>query len=94
MLDFQVEHGAFDKIIVESSPFLRTLQTATKAARRLTLSDEIKRTFDGKIVVNYKYSEVLTDQLFKEDPLRELLYNRNDISSKYLDNISLVKSEP
>ena len=59
----------FDKIIIETSPFLRCMQTAAQVAKALN---------HPKVVINYRLSEMLN--LFKDNPLPSLeisLYRGN-----------------
>ena len=50
----------FDEVIVESSPFLRCLQTASRVARVLEVPN---------IHINYRVSESLYDTCFDDDQI-------------------------
>ena len=54
---------SFDKVMVESSPFVRTLMTAGQIAPYLGVSE---------IQVNYQLSEALDTDCFNSDPMPHL----------------------
>ena len=63
-LKMWLRNGVYDKITIESSPFLRTLQTAAIIAEELGV-EEVK--------VNYKAFEWLNDHQFKNMAVMETL---------------------
>ena len=74
---FEQKGWSFDNIIIESSPFLRSMQTAAWVAHELDITD---------IVINYQISENITttdpgckalDWHFKENPMPNLEYTKS-----------------
>ena len=55
----------FDKIIIECSPFLRCMQTASYLGHALGVTE---------IGINYKASDIQTGYKFAKDPFPELEY--------------------
>lgn len=77
---FLKEEG-YDEIIIESSPFLRTMMTASQIAKGLGMN---------KIKVNYLFSELLASYLFEYDPLPHAAIrtkDKNKIVATYLDGV-------
>ncbi|CDW81880.1 UNKNOWN [Stylonychia lemnae] len=63
----QEENRPFDQIIIESSPFLRCLQTAQGIASQIDICD---------IKVNLGYREWLSQQLFEYNPMGHLFIDQ------------------
>jgi broad specificity phosphatase PhoE len=67
----------FDKIIIDSSPFLRTMMTAGQIAKALEVEE---------VVINYRASELLMtgsmDYYFTEDPMNKLEYSKHECDFK------------
>jgi len=64
---FEENKLSFDEIVVECSPFIRTIQTASEVARELGVK---------KLTVNYRFSEYLSFEDFghsgREDPIKRM----------------------
>ena len=79
-----LENKAYDRIVIETSPFLRCLETAAAIAKELDIS---------KIRVNYRYSEWLKEKFFPNgSPVKDLEINKIDereLSDKWLQGISI-----
>lgn len=71
----------FDKIVMQSSPFLRCIQTASQIAQELQIVTEIE--------IDYLYCEHLTKSNFPEgNPINNLVYevsksDMNNFKQKY-----------
>ena len=59
-----IEKNKFDEVIMECSPFIRTVQTATQIAKKIGIT---------KIKINYKLSELLATCFFPENPIDKLI---------------------
>ena len=62
-----------EEIVLESSPFIRTMMTAAGIAKVLDLP---------KFHVNYLYSEIMSEHMFDANPLKKTI-----LSSKSKDHI-------
>lgn len=83
---FLMEEQKYDEIIIETSPFIRTMMTAAGIARGLGHS---------KIRINYLYSEILQPHMFERCPLAETCLRKLDkkvVVEKYLDGIDFEDS--
>ena len=58
-----LKENKYDEVILESSPFIRTLMTAAQIAKALNIS---------QIKVNYRYSEWLDGSFYAENPIPTL----------------------
>ena len=65
---FQQNNMKFDKVIIETSPFIRTMQTAGQIAKAAKLSD---------ITINYQASEIFEPYLFRSDPMPKIEWTVN-----------------
>ena len=76
-----LEDNGYTKIIVQSSPYLRCLQTAAETCKILGIE---------KIEVNYVVGEWMKDKFFPQNPINDLLIRNKDpkyIQDKYLDGV-------
>ena len=76
-----LESNGYTKIIIQSSPYLRCLQTAKESAKILGIPT---------IEVNYMLSEWMKSTFFESNPIETLLIRNRDkkyIIEKYLDGI-------
>mgnify|MGYP002634309215 CR=1 FL=1 len=62
---FALNGMTFDRFIIETSPFLRTMMTASKIATEFGISE---------VIVNYQICETLGLHTFKQDPMPHLEY--------------------
>ena len=70
--------------MIESSPFLRCLQTAAAFAKELGITE---------ITTCYRASEFLAEHIFDEQPFDKLeitKYSPEEISEKWLQGVKLV----
>ncbi len=58
-LEFQHSDLKVDEVVLESSPFIRTMMTAAGIGKELGLP---------KIHINYLYSEFISDRLYQKNP--------------------------
>lgn len=65
---FQKNNMKFDKVIIETSPFIRTMMTAGQIAKAGLVKD---------VTVNYQASELLETYLFRKDPLPLIEWTQN-----------------
>ncbi|CDW74263.1 UNKNOWN [Stylonychia lemnae] len=76
-----IRNNKFDKIILEVSPFLRTIQTATEIAKALELND---------MKLNYHYREWLDASFYTQNPLEILnvrIMSKDEIQEKISQGI-------
>jgi hypothetical protein len=75
----QDEKITFDQIIIEASPFIRTLQTAANISKCIEKSEL-------KVQINYLFSEFQDDWVYKKNPIPELeIKNKSseDLNKEY-----------
>ena len=53
----------FDQVILESSPFMRVMATASRVAKALNIEE---------VGINYLYSEFLSDGVYETNPMKRL----------------------
>ena len=58
-----------EEIVLECSPFIRTMMTAAAIAKGLDLP---------KIHINYLYSEFMSESLFADNPLKKTILSSKD----------------
>lgn len=77
-----LERGNYDHIIIESSPFLRCMETSAAIAKELGKS---------KVKVNYRWSEWLKEKFFpKGSPVEDLIINNteeSEFSQKWMQGL-------
>ena len=76
-----IETEGFEEVILEASPFIRTMMTAAHIAKCLNIP---------KIKANYLYGERYNNNNFEEHPFGSLVIDRtekNAFVEKYLDGI-------
>ena len=81
--DYLQKHN-YKKIVIESSPFLRCLQTAAAFAKELGIT---------YITTSYRASEFLGDHIYDKQPFDHLEITRHtaeEISEKWLQGVTLV----
>ena len=61
----------FDSVILESSPFIRSMATAAQIAKPLGIN---------KVKINYRFSERQAHGQFQESPIEQLEYNKKSVS--------------
>lgn len=79
-----LETNGYTKIIIQSSPYLRCLQTAKETCKILGIKE---------IQVNYMLSEWMKHTFFESNPIDTLLIRTRDkkyILDKYLEGIEFV----
>ncbi len=59
-----IEAQRFDEVVIECSPFIRTVQTASLIAKEIGYSKPIK--------VQYRFCEWLNTMIFQENPFPTL----------------------
>ena len=59
----------FDKLIIECSPFIRTMQTASQIANEFKTKE---------IIVNFQACEILIEHDFKFDPIPSIEFSQNE----------------
>lgn len=81
-----LEKNNYNNIIIESSPYLRALQTAKEAAKELGIKT---------IKINYLLSEWMKGKFFTSNPIGTLLIrNKKQYTiTKYLDGIDVEDVE-
>ena len=70
-----------DEIVLESSPFIRTMMTAAGIAKGLDLP---------KFHVNYLFSELMSEHMFNTNPLKKTILSsrtKDQIVKDYLDGV-------
>ena len=102
--EYFLENGyAFDKLIIECSPFLRCMMTAGQIAQGLIALEIVGET---DITINYLATDVLSKNRYREDPMRQLEFVKYDGNYQFMqyekplyttpdffpDNVNFVES--
>ncbi|CDW81206.1 UNKNOWN [Stylonychia lemnae] len=83
----QFLEGGFEKVIIESSPFLRCIMTAAQICKEFQIDQ-----FD----INYIFSEKLTPNIYTYNPIDDLCIkkkDKKDIIQMYLDGVDFNDSK-
>ena len=86
-LNNYLKHNGYEEIVILSSPFIRTLQTASQVALACGVEE---------VVLNYHLGEALYSYLHQSNPLPLLLINNNPrelIETKFMCGIKYKEIE-